>query len=135
MQAAIGKEPLMSSLQGRVALITGASRGIGRSLALGLAGQGCDIVIAAKSVTSSDQLPGSIYTVAEEVQSRGAQALPVQVDVRDAEQVEQLAAQTMERFGRIDILINNAGALWWQPLLETPAKRFDLVMGVNARAT
>jgi citronellol/citronellal dehydrogenase len=124
----------MSTLSGRVAIITGASRGIGRALALGLAEQGCPVVIAAKSTTSSEKLPGSIYTVAQEVESRGGQALPVQVDVRDEAQLETLAARTMERFGRIDILINNAGALWWQPLLETPAKRFDLVMSVNARA-
>jgi citronellol/citronellal dehydrogenase len=124
----------MSSRTGRVALITGASRGIGRALALGLAGQGCNIVIAAKSAQSTERLPGSVHTVAQEVEALGVQALPVQVDVRDEAQIEALAAQTMTRFGRIDILVNNAGALWWQPVLETPAKRFDLVMGVNARA-
>jgi citronellol/citronellal dehydrogenase len=125
----------MSSLQGRVAIITGASRGIGRALALGLARHGCHIVIAAKSTESTERLPGSIYTVAQEVEALGVQALPVQVDVRDANQIEATAAQTLQQFGRIDILINNAGALWWKPLLETPAKRFDLVMGVNARAS
>src|SRR5262249_13368521 len=110
----------MSSLQGRVAIITGASRGIGRALALGLARYGCHVVIAAKSPESTEKLPGSIHTVAREVEALGVQALPVRVDVRDADQVEALAAQTMQRFGRIDILINNAGALWWQPLLDTP---------------
>jgi citronellol/citronellal dehydrogenase len=124
----------MASLEGRVAIITGASRGIGRALALGLARQGCHIVVAAKSTTSSEKLPGSIYTVAQEVEALGAAALPIQVDVRDEAQIEAMAARARERFGRIDILINNAGALWWHPLLETPAKRFDLVMGVNARA-
>ncbi len=124
----------MESLQGRVAVITGASRGIGRALALGLAQAGCHIVVAAKSTTSTEKLPGSIFTVAEEVESFGVQALPIQVDVRDEAQIDALAIKTLERFGRIDILINNAGALWWQPVLETPAKRFDLVMGVNARA-
>jgi citronellol/citronellal dehydrogenase len=124
----------MSSLAGRVAVITGSSRGIGRALALGLARNGCHIVVAAKSTASTERLPGSIYTVAQEVEALGAQSLPLAVDVRDAEQIEALAAKTRERFGRIDILINNAGALWWQPLLETPAKRFDLVMSVNARA-
>src|SRR5262249_30376133 len=73
-------------------------------------------------------------TVAAEVEALGAQALPIQVDVRDAEQIEQLAARTLERFGRIDLLVNNAGALHWAGLLDTPAKRFDLVMSVNARA-
>jgi citronellol/citronellal dehydrogenase len=124
----------MTALQGRVAIITGASRGIGRALALGLARAGCHIVVAAKSTQSTERLPGSIHSVAREVEELGVQALPVQVDVRDAEQIEALAARTHERFGRIDILINNAGALWWQPLLDTPAKRFDLVVGVNARA-
>jgi len=124
----------MSDLQGRVAVITGASRGIGRALALGLARQGCAIVVAAKSTESTERLPGSIHSVAQEVEALGAAALPVQVDVRDDAQLDALAAQTVARFGRIDILINNAGALWWQPVSDTPLKRFDLVMGVNARA-
>src|SRR2546422_5549166 len=124
----------MAALAGRVAIITGASRGIGRAIALGLARKGCHIVIAAKSTESTEKLPGSIYTVAQEVEALGSQALPVQVDVRDADQIDAMAAKATERFGRIDILINNAGALWWRPVLETSAKRFDLVMGVNARA-
>jgi len=118
----------------RVAVITGASRGIGRALALGFAREGWGVVIAAKSTGSTDRLPGSIYTVAEEVQAFGGQALPVQVDVRDEGQIDGLAAQALERFGRIDVLVNNAGALHWQNLLDTPAKKFDLVVGVNARA-
>jgi citronellol/citronellal dehydrogenase len=124
----------MSTLQGRVAIVTGASRGIGRAITLGLAGAGCHVVIAAKSTQPTEKLPGSIHTVAAEVEALGARALPVQVDVRDAEQIEGMAAKTLERFGRIDILVNNAGALWWANLLDTQAKRFDLVMGVNARA-
>jgi citronellol/citronellal dehydrogenase len=124
----------MNSLQDRVAIITGSSRGIGRALALGLARAGCRVVIAAKSTSSTERLPGSVYSVAEEVAALGSEALPLPLDVRDADQIESLAARTLERFGRIDVLINNAGALWWQPLLDTPAKRFDLVMSVNARA-
>ncbi|MGH7173356.1 MAG: SDR family oxidoreductase [Gemmataceae bacterium] len=124
----------MDTLQGRVAIITGASRGIGRALALGLARVGCHIVIAAKSTESTDKLPGSIFTVAKEVEQLGVKALPLKVDVRDEAQIDVLAAKTRECFGRIDILVNNAGALWWKPVLETPLKRFDLVMGVNARA-
>jgi citronellol/citronellal dehydrogenase len=124
----------MSDLKDRVAIVTGASRGIGRAIALGLAKAGCAVVIAAKSTESSEKLPGSIHTVAQEIEALGGQSLPVQVDVRNEEQIEAIAAKTRERFGRIDILVNNAGALWWQPLSETPAKRFDLVMGVNARA-
>jgi citronellol/citronellal dehydrogenase len=124
----------MAALHGRVAIITGASRGIGRALALGLAQAGSQVVIAAKSTTPTAQLPGSIYTVAQEVEALGGQALPVQVDVRDAGQIDGLIARTLERFGRIDVLVNNAGALYWQSVLDTPAKRFDLVLAVNARA-
>jgi citronellol/citronellal dehydrogenase len=117
-----------------VAIITGASRGIGRALALGLAKAGCRVVIAAKSTAPSEKLPGSIFTVAAEVEALGAEALPVQVDVREADQIDALVAKTLERFGRIDLLVNNAGALHWAGLLDTPPKRFDLVMAVNARA-
>jgi citronellol/citronellal dehydrogenase len=124
----------MADVRGRVAVITGASRGIGRALALGLARAGCHVVVAAKSTETTERLPGSIHSVAGEVRALGAEALPVQTDVRDEAQVERLAALTRERFGRVDILVNNAGALWWKPLTQTPAKRFDLVMGVNARA-
>src|SRR4029077_2362765 len=80
------------------------------------------------------KLPGSIHTVAAEVEALGSQALPVQIDVRDETQIETMAAPTLERFGRIDMLVNNAGAMYWRSVLDTPAKRFDLVMGVNARA-
>ncbi|MFZ5825965.1 MAG: SDR family oxidoreductase [Bacillota bacterium] len=122
-------------LEGRVAIITGASRGIGRALALRLAQEGADIVVAAKSERSTDQLPGSIYDTAEEVRSLGRRALPVKVDVRNEEEIAAMVEQAAAEFGRIDILINNAGALWWKPVLETPGKRFDLLMQVNVRAS
>jgi citronellol/citronellal dehydrogenase len=124
----------MAASSSPVAIITGASRGIGRAIALGLARDGYSIVVAAKSTTSSEKLPGSIYTVADEVTALGREALPVVCDVRDEAQIEAMAAQARGRFGRIDVLVNNAGALFWQKLEDTPAKRFDLVMGVNARA-
>lgn len=124
----------MSTSAVPVALITGASRGIGRALAVGLARAGYAIVVVAKSTTSTEKLPGSIYTVADEVKALGREALPIACDVRDEGQIEAMVQQTRERFGRIDVLINNAGALFWQNLVDTPAKRFDLVMGVNARA-
>ncbi len=124
----------MPPLHGQVAIITGASRGIGRAIALGLARAGCNVVVAAKSTAPTEKLPGSIFTVADEVRALGAEALPVQIDVRDADQIEGMAAQTLDRFGRIDLLVNNAGALHWAGILDTPPKRFDLVMGVNARA-
>lgn len=124
----------MNSLQGKVAVITGASRGIGRAIALGLARAGCSVVVAAKSTESTEKLPGSIFTVAAEAEALGGKSLPVQVDLRDADQIESMSAKTLERFGRIDLLINNAGALHWAGILETPPRRFDLVMSVNARA-
>jgi citronellol/citronellal dehydrogenase len=124
----------MPSLSDRVAVVTGASRGIGRAIALGLAREGYGVVIAAKSTESTEKLPGSVFTVAAEVEALGAKALPVRVDVRDADQIEAMAAKTLETFGRIDLLVNNAGALHWAGVLDTPPKRYDLVMAVNARA-
>lgn len=123
----------MSPLTDRVAIVTGASRGIGRAVALALAQQGCHIVVAAKSVAGTDRLPGSIYSVAREVEELGAQALPFPIDVRDADRFEVMRDQVLKVFGRIDILVNNAGALYWKPVRETPVKRFDLVMDVNVR--
>jgi citronellol/citronellal dehydrogenase len=120
--------------QRKAAIITGASRGIGRAIALGLAADGWAVTIAAKSVEPSEKLPGSIHTVAAEVQALGGEALPIACDVRDEAKIEEMVALTAERIGRIDLLVNNAGALWWKPVAETPAKRFDLVMSVNARA-
>src|SRR3954466_12734760 len=112
-----------TSLAGKGAVITGASRGIGRAIALGLAREGCDVVIAAKSTESTEKLPGSIFTVAAEAEAMGVRALPVRVDVRDADQIEGMAAKTLDEFGRIDLLVNNAGALHWAGILDTPPKR------------
>jgi citronellol/citronellal dehydrogenase len=128
------REEAVAPAPGRAAIITGASRGIGRALALGLAREGWRVVVAAKSTESTDRLPGSIYTVAQEIEALGGQALPIRVDVRDEQQIEGMVAQTLDNFGRIDLLVNNAGALHWHSVLETPAKKFDLVLAVNARA-
>jgi citronellol/citronellal dehydrogenase len=123
------------SLKGKVAIITGGSRGVGRAVAHALAKEGCNIVVAAKTVEDTPQLPGTIFSVAREVEELGVKALPVQCDVRKTENLNNLVEKTKETFGRIDILINNAGALWWQPMMNTPEKKFDLIMEVNAKAT
>ena len=127
--------PTYTDLQGRVAIITGASRGIGRAIALRLAREGVAVVIAAKTAEPDPRLPGTIHTVAEEVAALGGRALPIRVDVRDENALQRMVDATLQTFGRIDILVNNAGALWWYPVLETPPKRFDLVMQVNLRAS
>jgi citronellol/citronellal dehydrogenase len=120
-------------LNGRVAVVTGASRGIGRAMALTLAREGARVVVAAKSERSREKLPGSIHTVAAEICEAGGEAFPVRLDLRSDEDVENLVRASVAEYGRIDILVNNAGALWWTPVLDTPLKRFDLVMGVNVR--
>jgi len=121
-------------LAGKVAIITGASRGVGRCIALTFAREGASVVIAAKSDAPHPKLPGTIHSVAEEVEALGGRALPIKVDVRSDDDIRNMAERTMETFGRIDILINNAGALWWRPVVETPMKRYDLVNEVNSRA-
>jgi citronellol/citronellal dehydrogenase len=125
----------MQRLAGKVAIVTGASRGIGRVLALTFAREGARVVIAAKSEAETARLPGTIYSVAREVEALGGEALPLRVDVRQQGDIEAMAAQTVERFGRIDILVNNAGALWWQDVADTPMFRFDLMHEVNVRAS
>jgi NAD(P)-dependent dehydrogenase (short-subunit alcohol dehydrogenase family) len=125
---------LSPDLTGRVALITGASRGIGRCIALKLASCGCDIVVAAKTVEPQPKLPGTIHTVAAEVVKMGRRALPVQCDVRSDADVQRMVDQALATFGRIDILICNSGALWWMNVESTPMSKYDLVHGVNVRA-
>jgi citronellol/citronellal dehydrogenase len=121
-------------LAGRVAIVTGASRGIGKALALRLALEGADVVVAAKSEVATERLPGSVHETAEAVRALGRRALAVPTDVRDEGAVQRLIARALAEWGRIDILINNAGALWLHPVLATPVKRFDLLMSVNVRA-
>lgn len=122
-------------LEDRTAFITGASRGIGKALALALAREGCNIVVASKTDQPHEKLPGTIHDTAREVEALGRRALAIRLDVRDDAQNDAAVAQTIETFGRIDILIHNAGAIHLAEVLDTPPKRFDLVMGVNARAS
>ncbi|KAK4536591.1 hypothetical protein CDCA_CDCA09G2616 [Cyanidium caldarium] len=121
----------------KVAVITGASRGIGREIALTLAREErMAIVVAAKSVTERANLPGTIYSVAEECRAAGApDALPVPLDVRDDASIERMVEAVRQRYGRIDLLVCNAGALWWKRVVDTPMSRFDLVHEVNARGS
>ena len=117
----------------KVAFITGGSRGIGFACARKLAREGWDIVVAAKTVEEDPRLPGTIYTAAESLREWGTTILPVVCNVREPESVARATSETLERFGRVDAVINNAGALWWRNMDETPLKKFDLVMEVNAR--
>jgi citronellol/citronellal dehydrogenase len=125
----------MANLQGKTLFITGASRGIGKAIALRAAADGAHIVIAAKTTEPHPKLPGTIHSAAEEIEAAGGKALAVQCDIRDEDQVLQAVQQAVERFGGIDILVNNASAINLTPTLETPIKRFDLMWGVNARGT
>ena len=122
-------------LQNQVAIVTGASRGIGRAVAMKLAWEGADVVLAAKTITPDPRLPGTLQEVAADIEKLGRRALPVRTNVRETADLENLIAETMKTFGRIDILVNNAGALWWYPVAGTPTKKFDLVMEVNVRAS
>jgi citronellol/citronellal dehydrogenase len=126
--------PLHPDLRGRIAVVTGSSRGIGKALAIRLAKEGADVVVAAKSEQSGDRLPGSIGETADAVRALGRRALAVATDVRDESAIRNLIEKTIAEFGRLDILVNNAGAIWVEPIVQTPPKRFDLMMGVNVRA-
>lgn len=117
----------------KVAFITGGSRGIGLACAHKLAREGWDIVIAAKTVEPHPKLPGTIYSAAEELRAHGGEVLAVQCNVRDLDEIDRAAEATLEKFGRIDAVINNAGALWWKRMDEVPMKRYDLVHEVNSR--
>ena len=119
----------------RVAIITGASRGIGAALAVALAKEGCRIVAAAKTVDPHPRLPGTLGETVAAVEAAGSEAIAFQVDVRFEEQVDAMVAAAVARFGRVDFLINNAGAIFWSPVEDWTAKKFDLVMGVNVRGS
>jgi len=120
---------------GLTAIITGASRGIGKEIALKLAKDGANIVVAAKTVESHPKLPGTIYTAAEEIIKAGGKALACVVDVRDEASVDKAVEATVRQFGGIDILINNASAISLTPTLDTPMKRYDLMHQINTRGT
>jgi citronellol/citronellal dehydrogenase len=129
------KEWTMTDLAGKTLFITGASRGIGKAIALRAAQDGANVVIAAKTAEPHPKLPGTIYSAAEEIEKAGGKALPIQVDIRDEAQVVAAVAAAVAKFGGIDILVNNASAISLTGTLDTPMKRYDLMNGVNARGT
>uniref|UniRef100_A0A8C5YRK7 Hydroxysteroid dehydrogenase-like protein 2 n=1 Tax=Marmota marmota marmota TaxID=9994 RepID=A0A8C5YRK7_MARMA len=120
--------PQTGKLAGCTVFITGASRGIGKAIALKAAKDGANIVIAAKTTQSHPKLSGTIYTAAEEIEAAGGRALPCVVDVRDEQQINDAVEKAVEKFGGIDILVNNASAISLTNTLETPTKRVDLMM-------
>ncbi len=125
----------MATLSGKTLFITGASRGIGRAIALRAARDGANIAIAAKSDVPNPKLPGTIHTVAAEVEAAGGRALALRCDIRDEDSVGAAVAATVDAFGGIDALVNNASAIWLRGTLDTPMKRFDLMQQVNARGS
>ncbi|TYO98170.1 citronellol/citronellal dehydrogenase [Geothermobacter ehrlichii] len=125
----------MKNLKNKTLFITGASRGIGKAIALRAAADGANIVIAAKSNVPNPRLPGTIHTAAAEIEAAGGRALAVKCDIRKPEAIEAAVTASVERFGGIDILVNNASAIYLAGTLETPVKRFDLMHQVNVRGT
>jgi|SRR5580658_172258 citronellol/citronellal dehydrogenase len=125
----------MTTLAGKTLFITGGSRGIGLAIALRAASDGANIAIAAKTSEPNPKLPGTIHTAAAAIEAAGGKALPLQVDIRDEAAVEAAVARTVEQFGGIDICVNNASAISLTGTLATPAKRFDLMMGIDTRGT
>jgi citronellol/citronellal dehydrogenase len=118
-----------------VVFITGGSRGIGRAIALRCARDGAKIVVAAKTAEPHPKLEGTIFTVAKEIEEAGGKALPIQLDARDESQVEAAIERTLATFGGLDVVVNNASAISLTSTLDTSMKKFDLMFGVNVRAT
>ena len=123
------------SFQNKTIFITGASRGIGKAIALRLAREGANIVVAAKSTTENPLLGGTIYSAAEEINAAGGRGLAVQCDVRDESMIEQAVNKAVEHFGGIDILVNNASAISLTPTERTEPKPYDLMHDINVRGT
>jgi citronellol/citronellal dehydrogenase len=115
--------------------MTGGSRGIGLAIATKLAEDGARIAIMAKTDEPHPRLPGTIHTAAEDIRAAGGEALPIVGDVRDADVVERAVAQAAERFGGVDVLVNNASAIMLAPMRDVDVKRFDLMLQINARGT
>jgi citronellol/citronellal dehydrogenase len=125
----------VGKLEGKIAIVTGASRGIGKAIAIRFAKEGAKVVLASKTTDPNPKLPGTLDDVRKEIEAAGGEAYVQPTDVRDEDQIVALVDRTAKELGGIDILINNAGALFWAPVETTPSKRFDLVMDVNVRAS
>lgn len=125
----------MADLKGKTLFISGASRGIGLAIAKRAAQDGANVAIAAKTAEPHPRLPGTIFTAAEEIEAAGGKALPLVCDIRFEDKVEEAVAKTVETFGGIDILVNNASAIMLTGTLQTPMKRYDLMHHVNTRGT
>jgi len=123
------------SLKGKTLFISGGSRGIGLAIALRAAADGANVVVAAKTTEPNPKLPGTIHSAAQQIEQAGGACLPVQTDIRDEAQVLEAVRRGAERFGGIDILVNNASAISLTGTEATPIKRFDLMLGVNGRGT
>jgi citronellol/citronellal dehydrogenase len=125
----------MPTLRGKTLFITGASRGIGLAIALRAARDGANVAIAAKTTEPHPKLPGTVFTAAQEIEKAGGQALPCVVDIRFEDQVYAAVEKTVQTFGGIDVLVNNASAIYLSGTVETPMKKWDLMHGINARGT
>ena len=124
----------MKKLEGRVAVVTGASRGVGEYMAREFAKEGCDIVVAARTEEQQDpKLPGTIHDTASELAAMGVRAIAVRCDVTDEDSVDAMVRRALDEFGRIDILVNNAGIMMPQRLVDMPLRRWDLIWRVNVR--
>jgi len=123
------------SLARKTLFVTGGSRGIGLAIALRAARDGANVAVAAKTVKPDPRLAGTIFTAAEEIEKAGGKALPLPCDIRDEQSVEKSVAETVAKFGGIDILVNNASAISLTGTLATPMKRYDLMHQINARGT
>jgi len=126
---------MSESLRGRTLFVTGASRGIGLAIAKRAAADGANVAIAAKTDEPHPKLPGTVHTAAEEIEAAGGKALPLVCDIRSDEEVQAAVAKTVETFGGLDVLVNNASAISLTGTLDTPMKRFDLMHSVNVRGT